>query len=284
MDGACLRGFTAHTPGKRWHLPTPFSSIERDFLTARNKFGKLLGVSPVTHTQRFYDELFLEYHAIQQEGDPIKVERWVNQIKNDHGVIVALALKSIMPLDMRSWHLDRFHAITTPARNGFIAGLVKTLIHRGSFDTVKIFFKRIRVAKVCLCVVCCDVCTITLHLCAQGGGLWLRVRTYTGRDPGIVGDAGDAMSFSTTDPEEILGPFYHHPKHGRTKLEQWAREAKIPFTSNTTSRELQDKLNKILAEKQGWTASDRICLSCILHTWHYICTFVMLGPGLQQFR
>ena len=165
MDGACLRGFTAHTPGKRWHLPTPFSSIEKDFLTSINKLGKLLGVSPVTHTQRFYDGLFLEHDAVQQEGDPIKVERWVNQIKNDHGVIVPLARKSIMPLDMRSWHLDRFHAITTPARNVFIAGLVKTLLHRGRFDTVKNFFKRIKVAKVC--VVCCVLrcVSIRLHLC-----------------------------------------------------------------------------------------------------------------------
>ena len=78
--------------------------------------------------------------------------------------------------------------------------------------------------------------------------MWLRVRTYTGRDPVIVGDAGDAMSFSTTDPEEILGPFYHHPKYDRSQLEQWAREAQIAFTSNTPSRELQDELNRVLAK------------------------------------
>ena len=51
VDGACLRGASGHTPGKRWHLPVPFSSTERDFLLVRKPdgSGKLAGVAPVTH-------------------------------------------------------------------------------------------------------------------------------------------------------------------------------------------------------------------------------------------
>ena len=122
-----------------------------------NKFGKLLGVSPVTHTQSFYDDLFAEHDAVQQDGDPEKLGRWLEQMKNRHGVLVPLARKSIIPLDMRSWHLDRFHAITTPAHNVFSAGLMKVLLDRGQFDTVKLFFKRIKVAKVCVILLVCRV-------------------------------------------------------------------------------------------------------------------------------
>ena len=50
VDGACLRGVSGHSPGKRWHLPVPFSSTERDFLLVKKPGSdKLAGVAPVTH-------------------------------------------------------------------------------------------------------------------------------------------------------------------------------------------------------------------------------------------
>jgi len=72
VDGACLRGLTAHVPGKRWHLPTPFSSTERDFLlklVPRGE-GRLAGVAPVTHHASFFSKLFKRYDEIKEMGDP----------------------------------------------------------------------------------------------------------------------------------------------------------------------------------------------------------------------
>ena len=167
VDGACLRGLTAHTPAKRWHLPTPFSSTERDFLARLkpNSEGRLAGVSPVTHTPSWYKKLFERYEQIKALGDAKVLKEWEARVKEEHGVLVELASKSPIPLDMQQWHLDRFHAITTIARGVVIAGLVKILVHRGSFSTVKRMFKKIKVAK--------------------GGGLWLRVRFRPGQDPQV---------------------------------------------------------------------------------------------------
>ena len=187
VDGACLRGMTAHSPAKRWHLPTPFSSVERDFLLrpVPKGDGRLAGVSPVTHHSAFYEKLFERYEEVKEKLEPKELKQWERMLKEQHGVLIRLASLSPIPMDMTFWHLDRFHAITTIARGVVIATLVKVLVFRSSFSTAKAMLKRVRVAK--------------------GGGLWLRVMFRPGRDPQIVGDAGDMLSFSTTPPEEILG-------------------------------------------------------------------------------
>ena len=166
VDGSCLRHLTAHSPAKRWHIPTPFSSTERDFLMIRKCNGKLAGVAPLTHDKAFYSRLFQRHDEVKATCSAKKLMEWEEKVKQTFGVLVQQARDSPFPIDMNQFHLDRFHAITTIARGVVIAGLVKVLVFRGAFATVKKMFKGVRVAK--------------------GGGLWLRIRFRPGQDPQVI--------------------------------------------------------------------------------------------------
>ena len=63
-------------------------------------------------------------------------------------------------------------------------------------------------------------------------GPWLRVRFHVHRDPQVVGDSGDMLSFSTTEPSEIVGHFFHDPKYSVADLRGFAHDYGIEFSQD----------------------------------------------------
>ena len=69
-DGAEIREGTSHRPGKHWSKITPYSSSEKDFLMRVKSVEepKLVGVSAITHTKEFFDQLKKLYDQVKETG------------------------------------------------------------------------------------------------------------------------------------------------------------------------------------------------------------------------
>jgi hypothetical protein len=175
-----------------------------------------------------------------------------------HGVMMREVMQSILPINMNENFLDPFHSITTPAGNVILLNLAKTLHLRGSFQTFVNFVKGIQPER--------------------GGRIWLRVRFNAGGRLRIRNDAGEALTFSSTAPEDVLGCDYTTWCHD--KLLEHCITNQVPgITMDSTDTEMKTKLNDIKAQEQGWWSGDRLLWLSILRLWHWIVRFLTYLPA-----
>ena len=92
----------------------------------------------------------------------------------------------------------------------------------------------------------------------------------------IVSDAGENHAFSTTDPQNFLGPDY--TCWGVEQLREECGKMRLDIGNVFTKEEFARKLNAKLAHDQGWEPLDRMVMMRILQLWHWICRFLTYLP------
>ena len=221
-------------------------------------------MGPITHDAAFFEHLRCLYRLISSADKPAVLELFAEDMATQHGVLMHEVMKTMLPIDMNENFLDPFHAITTPAGNVILLNLAQIFHHRKSFQTFVNCIKNIRPER--------------------GGRIWIRVRFNAGGRLRMRNDAGEALIFSSTHPDDVIGEDYTSWNHD--KLLQYCLANKVSgITTSSTDAEMKKLLNDIKAEEQGWWSGDRLLWLKILRLWHWIVQFLTyLQPEFHLFQ